>query len=220
VLWEGDPPRRRAAETLSNTKDPEAVEALVSILDDKDPVLALKAVSALGKIGNTKAVPALIPLLGERDPVGQASLAEGARDALVDLGAEDLVRAFERALKGNADPLKERMGKHRPAFVDALIGALYSPELTEFVHAAEALGVIGAVEALPNLREKRLDRDGWELGREACRNVIAELESRASLPRPAGAVRQGVDTLPRSTTEPGSDTGTLLRPLDSTDGEA
>jgi hypothetical protein len=80
------------------------------------------------------------------------------------------------------------------------------------VHAAWALGGLGAVEALPTLRSKAgVLSLAAEQVKKACAQAIAKLEAWAKLPRPAEAPEPEIETLPRPAYAPEPDEEALPR---------
>lgn len=212
LLWDGDAPRREAAELLGERQDPEAVEALMEVLSDPDAKLRLAAVEALGRIGDARAVAPLAGLLADRTRVAATVVDLRAEWALERLGAGDLVAAFHRALRGEDEALRRCVYTYRASgpVARALVAVMEGSDL----HAAEAagrtLGRMGVMEVVPELR--RIQRTtGWDRTREASRQAIADLESMASLPRPVEPEPGGRDTLPRAAGAPDPDTTTLPR---------
>jgi hypothetical protein len=198
VLWEGDPPRREAARLLGEIRSTEAVMPLIAALDDTDETLVAEAIAALARIGDVRSIPSLIGRLSDRGrSVDGASIAERAGDALERLGEGALVAAMDRALQGDAAGLAEAVAHRRQRAVDTLMQVLDSFDLDARVHAATALGALGAREALDLLRDKTRAMGLRTRMTEAARTAIAEIESRANLPRPADGPGEGVDTLPR-----------------------
>jgi HEAT repeat protein len=207
VLWDGDTLRRQAAEGLGRLRDPRGVEPLLQALSDPDAILQMKAIDALGEIGDERAVSALIPFLGEEgetDFGGELGRTEGGRfcdhaaRALRRLGQGGLTEAFSQILEGNQEALETLTGEHRAAVVQGLIRALDSPSVRRAVHAAGALAALGAVEALPALRSKaQRRRFAEEQARSLWARAVAHLEILAALPRPAEAEATDIGTLPR-----------------------
>lgn len=198
VLWDGDIPRRQAAEALGRLRDPRAVEPLLQVLSDPDAVLRAKAIEALGSIGDIRAVPALIPFLGEEEVTAEGPFCEQAAAALRQLGQGRLTEAFFQVLEGNQEALETLPGEVRAPVVQGLIRALDSPAAHRCVQAATALAALGAVESLPALRSSKRSRHFTEVALKAAWNqAVAHLERLAALPRPAERVGAGVETLPR-----------------------
>jgi hypothetical protein len=196
TLWEGDPPRHDAVDELTRLADVRAVDVLLGTLHESDPILQAKAAHALGEIGDERAVPALIRSLGKRQGQLKRKLAADAADALIAMGEEATVLAFEAALDGRPDDLSAVAKQHRTDLIEALITALEGPGRLVVANAVAALAKIGAVEALPELRQRMND---YMLAgvRESYWEAIEALESRTGLPRPASAVERHSDTLPK-----------------------
>ena len=209
LLWEGDRPRREAAEALGRLGDEAGVPALAEALWDEDFILRARAVDALARIGSQRAVPPLVPLLGDGRHADGRSLRHRAAEALATLGQEEVVRAVEEALEGRFDALEAYEGP----LSDSVIGALENALFTGWpIYGARALARLRSVESLPVLRQA-LSRTGPEgPAGEAITGAIQELEARAALPRPAKRVEDASpDTLPAPSSEPGHDTSTLPR---------
>ena len=208
VLWEGDGPRRDAADALGRIGDPTAVPALVSALQDKDAVLRARAIDALAEIGHQDAIGPLVRRLGDSQRADGQLVRERVAEALRQLGEGELVDTVLAALRGDCGRLKASGGRYRAESIAALAGAL---EGSSGTHAANALAEINAVEALPQLRRvPRSNAARHTLG-EAVSAAIKKLEARASLPRAATSADARVETLPRAAREPGPDPGTLPR---------
>jgi HEAT repeat protein len=220
VYWDVDPLRHRAAEELTRLKDVRAISGFLFTLNDPDTRLRGKSIFALGELGDQRAVPALIPLLGDRSLAGGRSAAGHAADALRKLDGEGIVEAFNAGLAGDVDALKGVARRHRIHIISAFLNLLRGSRHYSSAQAAvRGLVELGATEALPALR-KEADRLGKKAAaRRGLPAAIEALESRASLPRPAGAPTPPKDTLPRAATEPGPDTATLPRAVDDSDPE-
>jgi HEAT repeat protein len=205
VLWDGTPPRRRAAEALGQLKVPQAVAPLIKVLDDEDLGLRIAAMKALGEIGDARAVPVLIPKLGV---VGERTAAAAV---LHKLGAGELAQAFLQTLSGDQTTLPKLKGSRRSEVIQGLIQSLGDPDAPTIVNAAWALGELGALEALPHLRSKvgLFSFPTAEL-KEACNAAIHKLEMLAALPRAAEATTAET-TLPRPAREPETHPETLPR---------
>jgi len=59
--------RHRAVHTLGKMGKPQALDALIPALQDKDKSVMMKCIFVLGQIGDSRAIPALIGLLGSDD---------------------------------------------------------------------------------------------------------------------------------------------------------
>lgn len=207
LLWDGNKPRRDAAEGLGKLRDPAAVPVLMSVLEDDDVVLRAKAVSALADIGDRRAVRALIRLLGS--PLGL-----GAADALRRFGENELVNAFVKTLQGDSSGFGYLKQCDRPEVITALLGALDATDAS-VVHVAEALAFLGVIEALPKLRSRSRDLSfANEQLESAWHEAIAKLEAHAALPRPVDAAAHTTQTLPRSAEASSQSTDTLPRATD------
>ena len=196
TLWEGDPPRHDAADELGRLGDARAVDVLLGTLHESDPILQAKAARALGEIGDERAIPALIRLLGMRQGQLKRKLSDDAADALIAMGEKDTVLAFTDALDGRPDGLSAVAKTHRSDVIEGLITALEGPGRLVVANTVAALERISAIEALPELR-RRMNNFMLASVRDSYRQAIDALESRTSLPRPAGAVEAQADTLPR-----------------------
>lgn len=218
VLWDGDTPRRQAAEGLGQLRDPRAVEPLLQALTDPDVLLQAKAIDALGKIGDERAVPALFPFLGDQRETAGGWLREHAAAALHRLGQEHLTEAFSQVLEGHQEALGTLAGEYRAATIQGLVRALDSPDPIRAVHAAEALAAMGAVEALPALQSKGRRRRIADANLKAAWDqAIAHLEGLAALPRSADEDGTGVETLPRPACgprAPGTNSGPWISAAD------
>ena len=208
TLWEGDPPRHDAVDELARLGDTRAVDILLGTLHESDPILQAKAAHALGEIGDERVVPALIRLLGKRQGRLKRKLADDAAEALLAMGKEDMARAFTDALDDRPDGLPAVARQHCSDLIEALITALEGPGRLVVANTATALQRIGAVEALPELRQRINDympASVWESYQQA----IEALESRTGLPRPAAEVEPRSETLPKpadGVTKPATDT--------------
>jgi hypothetical protein len=214
LLWDGDVRRRDAVAHLARLKDLRSLPALVEVVDDADDVVKGGAIEALGEFGDAAAVPALIPLLGQTKKVGGRQVRGLAAAALGQVGAQDMVDAFDQALQGYVDPLKELAeGAYRSEIVQALIHALDTSATAP--RAAAGLAALGAQEALPRLRSAIRKYVALESVRDACRSAVAELEARAALPRPARAEPEdGRDSLPRPAAGPEGGVETLPKAVE------
>jgi hypothetical protein len=235
VVWDADIARRLAAEGLGRLKDSAAVQALVEVLTDQDVGLCARAARALGEIGDCGAVEALVPLLGDEravsdereghrdetlrvaitrtlEGVGGRPVGDVAAQALDELGEGKLAQAFQAALAGETGALKELATVRRREIVGGLTRLLDSHRAAAAARAAEILAELDGVEALPELRSKAsvFSRVDGEV-KEACREAISRLETRAGLPRAAQTPAPSVETLLRPAGEPEPEIDTLPR---------
>lgn len=95
----GDVPtlvRLRVVTALGQLQDPRALDSLVNILEDPNPLVRAAAATALGQFsGEDTALTALIPLLKDADPL----VRELAANALKNLGQPEALPALRLALK-------------------------------------------------------------------------------------------------------------------------
>ncbi len=208
ILWDGDPPRRDAADALGRLKDPQAIGALTSVLGGGDTQLRAHAIDALASIGHQGAIGPLVRCFGDASRVDGKPIRDRLADALASLGEGELVHAMLAALSGDVSRLREAVEEYRAQALDAFVSAL---DGGSGMHAARALEELHALEALPELREV-LRRTGTKgpVG-AAIEATIRELEARSSLPRPAAGRGPVADTLPRVADDPGPATDTLPR---------
>ena len=149
--------------------------------------------------------------MGDTHQADGHTIRDRVAGALRRLGEGQVVDAVLEAFAGRYELLKEYDGDHQDSVVIALSDAL---DGLSCVHSAGALAEIHAVEALPRLREMLRRTGKRNPTSEAIAEAIQELESRASLPRPADSVDAPAETLPRAAAEPGSDTSTLPKVVD------
>jgi len=198
LLWDGGPPRRRAAEALGRSGDPRAVAPLQEVLLDPDGAVRQKAVWALGQIGDRRAAPALIPLLGDQQAIGGRLLSDVAAEALTRLGAAAQVEGFHSALRGDRRAISPLLDKADGGFVLAFERALKSADPMTAGHAAQVLADLGAVSALPAIqrRARRVTR-GQAHAAALFAEAIDRLTVSAALPRPGSAPAPDTASLPR-----------------------
>jgi hypothetical protein len=196
TLWEGAPPRYDAVEELGRLGDARAVDLLLSTLQESDAVLQTKTAQSLGAIGDRRAVPALIRLLGRRQGQTNHKLCDYAAQALISLGEGETVSAFADALEGRLEALPPAAKKHRADLIEGLIASLEGPGRVAVTNTVAALAKIGAVEVLPELRQRVNDYMLASV-RASYREAIEALEARTNLPRPAPALEPRADTLPK-----------------------
>ncbi len=208
LLWQGDPPRRGAADALGRLKDPQAIGALVSVLRSEDGLLRAQAVGALASIAHPRAIRPLLRHLGDAVPAGGKPMRDRVANALRILGEGELVDDVLAALSGEASRIRDGVGAYRGQVIDAFVVALEGPSGP---HAARALEELHAMEALPEMREALRRTGAKSRTGAAIEASIRELEARAALPRPAEGREVVADTLPRVADDPGPATDTLPR---------
>src|SRR5205814_8456287 len=84
------------------------IDILVNCLDTRGPLLRLKAIVALGKIGDDSAVPHLVPMYGlnEFSSQGYLNLSEAVIAALKNIGGDTAIRGLCQI--GEVDQYKRR----------------------------------------------------------------------------------------------------------------
>jgi len=211
LLWQGDPPRREAADALGRLKDPQAIGALVSVLRSEDSLLRAHSVGALASIAHPRAIRPLLRHLGDAGPADGKPMQDRVADALRILGEGELADDVLAALSGDASSIRDGVGAYRGQVIDAFVVALEGPS---GLHAARALEELYAMEALPEMREALRRTGAKSRTGAAIQASIRELEARAALPRPAEGREVVADTLPRVADEPGPATDTLPRTVE------
>lgn len=198
VLWDGGPPRRRAAQALGRMRARVAIPYLIDALRDQDPLMRGNAAWALGEIGERAAAPAMLRLLADDTPAGPQTVREVAATALERCGLADLTAAFDAALRGDRAALETLRHADRPEIRWALQHALASPSPDRAAYAAWALGELGVVEAIRSIRDRlqslRRSADPAHVAR--MEGAIRLLEMHSELPRPASSPAAAADDLP------------------------
>jgi HEAT repeat protein len=175
--------RRRAAAAahLGILRYPESLAGLIRAMADRDPLVRLAAVRAVGQVGGSEAMATLIPTLG--DPRGMV-----ARRAL-DILAERGIQAVDQILT-YAQSTDSRDG--RRAAIE-LLGLLRSPRavpyLLEWIRTAHPDERLPAVRAAAAIGDPRfleafhvlLADPQWEVRLQAAKG-LATLGSTASIP--------------------------------------
>jgi HEAT repeat protein len=142
--------REEAARALARLGDPRAVEPLCALLDDWASVAAVAAADALGTFRDGRAVEPLCHNLEVRAPVARA---------LGKLGDARAVQPLLSSLQGTLGPhgaaAEALAAIGDKSTVQALCRLLYSDD-REFIRriAAETLGKLGYLEALPALHDR------------------------------------------------------------------
>jgi len=206
VRWSGNEALYEAAESLGELGDPRAVGALVAAMNRGDLALTVRAVVALGKVGNK--VRSLVPLLGDDAPFQGRPLRAWVAEALERMGEGRLSKDFQAAIEGDPGGLRESAGPYRSEVLRALLTALTG---ASGHHAAKALVRLDAVEVLPQMRAILRTSGTRRTRAEALDAAVRELEARSALPRPAEAPRPTGDTLPRPSGTPDSTAERLPR---------
>lgn len=166
-----------------SSKQAAAVRPLIEILQGEDPELRYWAADALGKIGDHQAVPALIAAV--RDPYEAVRMS--ASVALGDLKSKEAVPALGELVSG-----KIPVGKGYALFAPVDVGA------AQWM-AAQALGRIGDVRAVPVLAATVVDAGG-DLGLYIAK-ALGELGDRRAVPALIEAAKKGDEPALRSIVE-------------------
>lgn len=207
--------RRLAAGGLGQLKDAGAVDALMSVLNDRDDELRLEAIWALGEIGDPRAVPRLIPFLIANEEAHGETCKDYAAEALRKLGESQLVDAVHGTMRGEEAAMAQLRQVVRPEVVAALIAALGPADFSTTAQAAKVLAGLGALEALDDLEDVWRHRFVMpDAVREACLQAIKQLRTLASLPRAPQSGATPTDSLPRVSSSSVMMTDTLPRSAD------
>ncbi|MFQ4141830.1 HEAT repeat domain-containing protein [Chlorogloeopsis sp. ULAP02] len=152
--------RGGAAGALGQIRDPKAVDLLIQALEDEDYGVRIRAAHALGNIDDIVAIPALIHALNS------GGISEAAACALANIGTPLAVDALVQACKGEQnsyifyDSLDAIGQVANPLSLDVLVKACQHEVLAVRESAAQALGKIGAPQALPQLWEMLVTTPG------------------------------------------------------------
>lgn len=153
-----------ASKGLGESRDPRAVESLVSILNDETAIIIHKdAAEALGKIGDKRAIGPLINALQDTKGWG---LSVGAAKALGEIGDKQvikpLVMAFLEKDRPTCEAAAEALAKieNEQAF-EALVSALDNKRDWVRTEAVKALGLSGNKRAVEPIIAILDNSDGW-----------------------------------------------------------
>jgi HEAT repeat protein len=198
--------RERAAKQLGDLQDTRAVSALATLLGGRTPLLISRkavgtfleellgdpdavpnecdrypvqqaAAKALGQIGDARAVPALIAALEDAELYVQIEAAHALGligDARAGNPLASVLRSQVAELRDTAVEALARLGA---APVPALLDLLDRSKFSTREAAARALGVIGALEAVPSLIAALNDPDSQV--RKAVVDSLAKIEKKA-----------------------------------------
>lgn len=231
---------RRAIEGLGRLRAREAVPHLLARVAGGDWIARLKAIWALGEIGDREAIRPLIPCLGQRQPASQSlgSVAMSSPGGMkvirwtvpvhgearsvfkvrtCEVAGEALYKLGEGPLVASFEaamqtPSPLRPNGYRKEIIAALINAVETASAPQVVNALRVLVALAAFEAIPALRG-RAGPLGFATNRvrKHCLEAISQLEYLQTLPRPASNV-PATDTLPSPAGGPTPATTTLPRP--------
>lgn len=157
LTYEASSVRCESARALGTIADPRSIEPLIDSLNDAAWNVRGFAAAALGALHDKRAVNPLINLVAIE--VSQSSLLHciEALSQLADLDKERIIDTFTRLIKhrdehvaGKAVDALAEIGGER--VIQILIDHLNHSHMVG-AHAADALGKLGAKQALPQLRE-------------------------------------------------------------------
>ncbi|GEM_PF-1367384 len=180
LLGSRDPAVRSAAiEVLRRTR---ALEGWIRDLHQGGYRARVRAIEALGEVGDERAVEELIAALGDDDPdvAGAASQAVVARDP--DYAADRLAEALSSPRRRVAETAAATLVRMGEEATEALVGQLLSPSAQARRLAVEALGAIGG-RGVCDLLAPLLDTEPEPLVRLAAAEALARLGDRACLAR-------------------------------------
>lgn len=177
--------RLSAIEALGKIRDAEALEELISVIEDRteDWTIKVRVVKLLGEIRDPRATGVLIKIL--EDPTftrGCAALKWNAALALGNFkGHAKVIDALIDALTDRTLYVREAaiqsLGEiGNPKAAPYLIPALNNRSFAIKISAIKAIGKIGAVEAIPHLR-KILTGDGDMYIREEAARALKLLST-------------------------------------------
>ena len=168
--------KRRAAGLLAEMGEP-AMEPLLALLDDKDPIVRAYSAGALGGMKSERVVPPLIALLVDGDPYVRRTAAESLGRTGSSQAVQPLIAALEDPARDMANAAACALGRIKhPDVVSPLVKALRHSEWKTVDAAAQALGELGAQEAIeplircfeeaPDCPYEVVGRALWKLGSE------------------------------------------------------
>lgn len=181
--------RMNAALRLGEEKPPDAVPALVGVLDDPDEFVRIQAVVSLGKIGDISAVPAVARLA--EDPLSSVRLA--TIQTLGKLGDEAAVPVLSKALYEEDETLRTAAAKALGEIpgdrsLDALLTvAVHDEHERVREHVVRVIRMRRAREAVPRL-EGMLGAESDHVRAHAAL-TLGRLADRSSVP----ALLRGLD---------------------------
>jgi HEAT repeat protein/protein-S-isoprenylcysteine O-methyltransferase Ste14 len=143
--------KRRAADLLAGMGE-SAVDPLIVLLKEEDPVVRAYAASALGGTRSERGVLVLIALLNDRDLYVRRSAVESLGRTGSPLAIHPLVESLRDRTKDVGSYAARALGQiGDPEVIPPLIGALEDPAANTTSAAAQALGELRAKEAIEPL---------------------------------------------------------------------
>jgi hypothetical protein len=209
LLWDGALRRERAIRKLGLERDPRSTGLLLHALTDPAPGVRGAAASTLAELGRASIGPQLIPLLGDFSLSRGGVVSAQAAEALGQLGLGRVSSAFLAALRGDLSHCGD-LEAHRRHVIAAARCALQTGGNRRRLGAAQLLAHWGVAEAMAEIRSLRAEmrRSGGRLA-EALDAIIADLDSRRTLPRPARAPSPSPAQLPFPAVSPAPDPSRL-----------
>ncbi len=213
TLWDGDMVRISAVERLGAARSQAAVPVLHATLLDPNPFMRAASAEALGKIGDGTATPVLTQLLGDEEAAGSEVVGTAAARALGMLGRADVVNKFEGSLRGDPAALAQVRADGITPYLLGFSRAVEKAGLERAIQAAVALGELGAVQHVKQIRDLRR-KLGREMpgARERVDHALDLLERTQELPRAAAAPAADPTQLPLPASSPGPEPHNLPRP--------
>jgi HEAT repeat protein len=154
-----DPSHSLAVQQIFRSLGKQAVPGLVAVLDtDVQESVKVVAADALGYIGEIRAVR---PLLAVCDAGVTSGNTEGTRFISRNRGFSDNPQPTKRSISLQLAIMQALSQLFDPLSIEALIRATEDPVWEIRARAAECLGRMGAVEAIPRLKDLLNDNRWW-----------------------------------------------------------
>jgi len=193
--------RREATDALGDLGDKEAAPLMAQMLSDADPGVRREAIDSFADWGHKEAAPLIAQMLGDAD----ANVRREAIVALGTLGAGESSASIAQLLSDPSDQVREQAAdvlgrlKARDG-TTALLQALNDSNNEVRGEAIASLGEIGAVEALPYLRDIYQRDPGRQLIRlvTAMRSLGDEQPFQQEVQRLSGVALSSDDVRARS----------------------
>ena len=151
-------PAVREALVWALAQQPEAAQTTLSRIDDPDPELRRWLVRLLGKLRDPIATPALVARLSDPEPRVVAAAVSALGQSRPTPALLALVALLDTQAGDSAD-LREAIAGYGEPALPPVSALLQAPSATTRARAAEVLGAIGSVAALPELSSALNDPD-------------------------------------------------------------
>lgn len=173
--------RAAAAANLATVRVPHVQPHLIRVLNDRDRLVRVALVRAIGEIGDREALRALIPRLGERSPI----VVRQVEQVLIDRGREVVSAIVAYAartarLRGRRAAVEVLGLLRAPEAADVLLDLVRHPDRELRVRAVKAAGAIGDPRFLEPFHALLAD-PSWAVRCQAARGLGA-LGSPSSVP--------------------------------------